>query len=68
MSKNRTISELRVGSYMVEVDQGLCDVINTMMTNVKGSVTAVKLCFTRETMNFSTESCAVIRSCKHFVD
>jgi len=55
------ISELRVGSYLAEGDQGLCDYINTM-TNVKGSVTAVKLCFTRETIKFSTKTCAVIRS------
>lgn len=72
MSNNGIVSELRVRSYIEEGDQGqisekLCSFINTM-TNFKGSASAVKLCFTRETINFSTKFCAVIRSCKHFVD
>jgi hypothetical protein len=66
------ISELRVRSYIEEGDQGqiserLCGFINTM-TNFKGSVTAVNLCFTRETINLSAKFCAVIRICKYFVD
>jgi len=47
---------LRVKSYIEEGDQGqiserFCGFIKTM-TNFKGSVTAEKLCFTRDTIKF----------------
>jgi len=49
---------LRVISYVEEGDQGqiserFCGFINTM-TTFKGYVTADKLCFIRDTLNFST--------------
>ena len=72
VSNNGMVCELRVRIYIEEGDQGQISerrygFINTV-ANFKGSVTAVKSCFTRETINFSTKFCAVIRSCKQLVD